>query len=415
MEEHEEIIVKVNGDTKEDLISATSWEELGLPEALVKGIYAKGFATPAKIQAVALPIVLRSTNHIIAQAKNGSGKTATFSVAAICRALESKTGSDRKSKEISAFSGGARLEGISVLVLSPSRELAKQNQDVIDELAKFTDIKTYLACPSCQGVPRDVNIVSGTPGKVRDLVLSRQLNLANIQMFVLDEADVMIDEGDSKGAQVIEITRKIIQVNPNCQLLLFSATFPPRTTKYAQSLAKNAHMITLRKEELTLSTTQQFYMRLSEGTGIEEKIKVLFDLYSSMTIGQSVIFIATRETAKRVAEAMTENGYSVGLICGGKDDGTIYAKREKRMAEFRKGVTKVMVTTDLLSRGIDVPSVTLVINFDLPMSYKLKGSIEYVSRFYHLLKLPSLGDLPSPCRSHRPFRTKRRGYQLREK
>lgn len=377
MNEHEEIVVNVNGDTKKDLISATSWEELELPEALIKGLYAKGFAKPAKIQAISLPILLKSNNHIIAQAKNGSGKTATFSVAAICKALENKSTGDKKIGGVPSFTPN---EGVSVLVLSPSRELAKQNQDVIDELAKFTEVKTYLACPPCQGVPLCVDIVSGTPGKVRDLVQSRLFSLDNIRMFVLDEADVMIDEGDSKGAQVIEITRKILHMNKDCQMLLFSATFPPRTTKYAQSIARNAYTITLRKEELTLSTTQQFYMRLPEANGIQSKISILFDLYASMTIGQSVIFIATRDTARQVAEAMEKSGYSVGLICGGKDDGTVYAKREKRMAEFREGVTKVLVTTDLLSRGIDVPSVTLVINFDLPMSYHAKGTVEYVSR-----------------------------------
>lgn len=340
----------------QDLVSATSWEELSLKPELLKGIYSKGFAKPSKIQAVALPHILKTSQHLVAQAKNGSGKTATFALAIISKI-------------------NANDDHCQALCLSPTRELARQNLDVIEELAKFCGLKTFLACPPAKSVNSPVQVVSGTPGKVADL-MRVSLDLSHLMLFVLDEADVMLDRQNNMGSQVLDIS-KLVKRNRSVQVLLFSATFPDRVVRFADHMAPDAIKLTMKKEELTLSTTDQFWMDLIGRDNA--KADTLVRLYAAMSIGQSVIFVNQRTTAKSVADMMKEKGYSVTLICGsgGKGDGMNHAERELRMKEFRDGVTRILVTTDLLSRGIDVPAVTLVINFDLPQSFVERGQIEY--------------------------------------
>eukprot|EP01053_Blabericola_migrator_P000634 Blabericola_migrator_1__633@NODE_1158_length_5254_cov_72_579719_g788_i0_p2_GENE_NODE_1158_length_5254_cov_72_579719_g788_i0NODE_1158_length_5254_cov_72_579719_g788_i0_p2_ORF_typecomplete_len475_score71_21DEAD/PF00270_29/1_3e29DEAD/PF00270_29/26Helicase_C/PF00271_31/2_8e25ResIII/PF04851_15/1_5e07ResIII/PF04851_15/4_8e03ERCC3_RAD25_C/PF16203_5/6_2e05AAA_19/PF13245_6/0_0071Flavi_DEAD/PF07652_14/0_2Flavi_DEAD/PF07652_14/3_4e02Helicase_RecD/PF05127_14/0_075UvrDhelicase/PF00580_21/0_046Glutaredoxin2_C len=333
---------------EEDLISALSWEDLQLPPALQKGVLVKGFASPSKIQAVALPYILRTSGHLIAQAKNGSGKTAAFALAMIAKVDTS-------------------VPHVQCLALAPARELAKQNLDVVEELAKFTDVKGALGCPPFKSCPPGTHIISGTPGKVRDWLTRKQIDPHMLRVFVLDEADVMIDQEANMGTQVFDIA-KVVRRNKNLQILLFSATYAQRVRSFADAMAPNARRLVMKKESLTLATTEQFYAKISPETG--KKLEVLSDLYDGLQVGQSVIFCNSRVAAHEVSKFMESRNFSVTLICGSGQNQTgievTMQEREERMQQFRSGVTRVLVTTDLLSRGIDVPAVTLVINYELP-------------------------------------------------
>eukprot|EP01057_Protomagalhaensia_wolfi_P000127 Protomagalhaensia_wolfi_Nauph_80__126@NODE_1070_length_1759_cov_5_262209_g812_i0_p1_GENE_NODE_1070_length_1759_cov_5_262209_g812_i0NODE_1070_length_1759_cov_5_262209_g812_i0_p1_ORF_typecomplete_len255_score52_50Helicase_C/PF00271_31/5_6e26ERCC3_RAD25_C/PF16203_5/3e06DEAD/PF00270_29/0_012DEAD/PF00270_29/1_7CCG/PF02754_16/6_7e03CCG/PF02754_16/0_003SIS_2/PF13580_6/0_018Glyco_trans_4_4/PF13579_6/4_3e03Glyco_trans_4_4/PF13579_6/0_13Glyco_trans_4_4/PF13579_6/2_6e03Flavodoxin_5/PF12724_7/4_4e02Flavodox len=177
------------------------------------------------------------------------------------------------------------------------------------------------------------------------------------------------------GAQVLEIA-KVVRRTPNLQILLFSATYPKRVQMFAEKMAPNARRLVMRKEALTLATTQQFYCHLAPDDNA--KIKTLKELYQSMVVGQSVVFCNTRRAADAVARALQAEGYSVTLICGsgGRNSNAVEMTtqaREERMQQFRAGTTRVLITTDLLSRGIDVPAVTLVINYELPISQQDRG------------------------------------------
>lgn len=186
---------------------------------------------------------------------------------------------------------------------------------------------------------------------------------------MLDEADVMIDHANNMGPQVSDIRRMLRR---DMQVLLFSATYADDVKVFAGRIVPVANKIELRREDIALNTIRQFYISAASE---DEKLKKLIDLYGCMTVGQSVVFTNSRQAAFRLAYQMKQEGYAVSLICGSDNSGRgsnpekmDFELREKVMEEFRSGETKVLIATDLLARGIDVPQVTLVINYNIPMS-----------------------------------------------
>lgn len=339
--------VVVESASQAALRSARTWEELHLSEDLLRGIYQKRFTKPSQIQEKALPIVLESKRNLIAQAHNGSGKTATF---ALCMLATVKTSQPTTQS----------------LCLCHTRELAQQNMEVIRELGQYiTGLTSWLAVPSSGETPSDggSHIVVGTPGKIKDSIKKRQLKTKDLLLFVLDEADVMMAVDNSMTAQVADIRRSI----PNTvQTLLFSATYPDRVRNFCQTHIPNAVTLSVKKEELALSAVSQYYIKMNDEM---EKLKMLAELYVYLQLGQSVVFVNTRKAGFRVAAKMKEEGHAISLICGGTTgpDTMDHTAREKVMSEFRSGVTKVLIATDLIARGIDVPQVTMVVNYDLPL------------------------------------------------
>jgi len=183
-------------------------------------------------------------------------------------------------------------------------------------------------------------------------------------MLVLDEADMMILTGtEGMGDQTIQIRRKLPE---KTQILLFSATFPDQVRKFAVAMAPNAAKIIVKREELTLEGIKQFYM---ETESHFNKFQILTDLYGILKIGQSIVFVQTRETAKNLCAQMREKGYGVSLLHGAEMPPE---ERDKVMEDFKTGKTTVLVSTNVLARGIDVLQVTLVVNYDIPMTYDRK-------------------------------------------
>eukprot|EP00927_Polykrikos_kofoidii_P081465 TRINITY_DN7887_c0_g2_i1.p1 TRINITY_DN7887_c0_g2~~TRINITY_DN7887_c0_g2_i1.p1 ORF type:complete len:524 (-),score=104.10 TRINITY_DN7887_c0_g2_i1:90-1541(-) len=334
-------------DPTAPLLGVSSWDELDLPQAILDGIHEMGFVKPSKIQEWTLPIA-RAGGNVVAQAKNGSGKTAAFSIAM----LMAVNPADRWPQAI---------------CICPTRELADQNLTVLRNLGKFTNFEYFLAVPQGERPPRKVEaqIIVGTPGKLQDLIKKRVIDSRWSKVLVLDEADIMVDSEQSMGAQVLS-TRQLLA--EELQVLLFSATWPEHVEQFARAMVPKANRITVEKEDLTLNTIMQTFIDV--GSDASRKSEQLSNIYGALNIGQSIIFVNTRTGGFELAQLMQREGHSVSLICGTQKSGPEQLPLEQRdqiMAEFRTGVTKVLIATDVLSRGIDVPAVTLVVNYDLPL------------------------------------------------
>jgi len=227
-------------------------------------------------------------------------------------------------------------------------------------MGQFTNITADLALREEAGPRREPvtsHIVIGTPGTILNLEARRMLDLSNVRLFVLDEADVMLDK-QGMGLQSIRVRNACPE---NAQLVLFSATFSESVIEFAHKIIPNANEITLKRDELSVDAIKQFYM---DCDSYPHKKQVLSALYSLLTVGQSIIFISTKSAATEIRDQMTAEGHAVSLLHGDMSPD----QRDAVIDEFRRGMTKVLLTTNVLARGIDVLQVSLVINFDMPMS-----------------------------------------------
>ncbi|WFD30779.1 RNA helicase [Malassezia sp. CBS 17886] len=328
-------------DPNSPLYSAKSFDQLGLHEDLIKGIYAMKFTKPSKIQERALPLLLQNpARNMIGQSQSGTGKTAAFVLTMLSRIDFSV----------------AKTQAVA---LAPSRELARQIMDVVQAMGRFTAVTTAYAIPDAvkRGEKVTAQLVVGTPGKMFDLIKTRALDPSAVKVFVLDEADNMLDQ-QGLGEQSIRVKNTMPR---SCQLVLFSATFPEHVRVFAEKFATGANEIRLRQEELSVESIKQFYM---DCRSEEHRYEVLVELYNLLTIGQSIIFCAKRDTADRIAQRMTAEGHRVDSLHGKLDN----ADRDRTIDNFRSGRSKVLIATNVIARGIDIQQVTLVINYDMPLT-----------------------------------------------
>lgn len=340
-----EVEVKLSdlqNDAESPLYSVSSFEELGLPKAIHNGLLAMNFNKPSKIQERALPLMLSNPpRNMIAQSQSGTGKTAAFSLTVLSRVdLDQPTQPQ-------------------ALVLAPSRELARQIQMVIQTIGQFADnLIVEAAIPGVISRETGVkgSVVTGTPGTVIDLIKRRQFDVSQLKVLVIDEADNMLDK-QGMGEQCVRLKSLLPK---SIQILLFSATFPDRVMQYAERFAPNANQMKLRQQELTVKGISQMYMDCPDES---KKYEILCKLYGLMTIGSSVIFVRTRESASEIQRRMEADGHKVSALHGAYEG----AARDALLDDFRSGRSKVLITTNVLARGIDVSSVSMVINYDIPM------------------------------------------------
>lgn len=339
-------------DPTSPLFSVKTFEALHLKPELLKGVYEMGFNAPSKIQETALPTLLADPpQNMIAQSQSGTGKTAAFVLAMLSRVDTNK-------------------HYPQVLCLSPTYELAIQTGDVAQKMAQFCpDIKIRFAIRG-EEVPRGVNltehIIIGTPGKVVDWgVKFRFFDLTKIRVFVLDEADVMIATQGHQD-QSFRI-RKLL--SPECQMMFFSATYDEEVMEFAEAIVTNPVTIRLKREEESLDNIKQYYVMCKS---YEDKYTAIANIYGVVTIGQAMIFCHTRKMASWLAEKMTKDGHAVALLSG---ELTV-DQRIAVLDRFRQGKEKVLITTNVLSRGIDIEQVTIVVNFDLPIDMNRKADCE---------------------------------------
>uniref|UniRef100_A0A1W7R9F4 Eukaryotic initiation factor 4A n=1 Tax=Hadrurus spadix TaxID=141984 RepID=A0A1W7R9F4_9SCOR len=330
-----------------DGIIESNWDEvvdnfdhMDLREDLLRGIYAYGFEKPSAIQQRAIIPCVKGLD-VIAQAQSGTGKTATFSIAIL---QQIDTG----------------VRECQALILAPTRELAQQIQKVVIALGDYMNAQCH-ACIGGTNVREDlrklemgVHVVVGTPGRVFDMINRKALRTDSIRIFVLDEADEMLSRGFKD--QIYDVFRTLCS---NIQVILLSATMPVDVLEVTKRFMREPIRILVKKEELTLEGIKQFYV------GVERedwKLDTLCDLYETLTITQAVIFCNTRRKVDWLTEKMHQRDFTVSAMHGDMDQ----KERDVIMREFRSGSSRVLITTDLLARGIDVQQVSLVINYDLP-------------------------------------------------
>ncbi|KAG4031744.1 hypothetical protein MFRU_008g01060 [Monilinia fructicola] len=331
----------IQGDQSSPLYSVETFEQLGIDPAILKGLYAMNFKKPSKIQEKALPLLLSNPpRNMIAQSQSGTGKTAAFVITILSRLDFSKPTTPQ------------------ALCLAPSRELARQIEGVIKSVGQFVNgLTVQAAIPGAVERNAKVNamVIVGTPGTVMDLIKRRSVDASQMKILCLDEADNMLDQ-QGLGDQCMRV-KSMIRTE---QILLFSATFPDEVYGFAQQFSSNANEIKLKRDELTVSGIKQMFMDCPDETG---KYEILVKLYGLMTIGSSIIFVKRRDTASRIAERLTQEGHKVAAIHGAFEG----AERDAVLEDFRQGRAKVLITTNVLARGIDVQSVSMVINYDIPM------------------------------------------------
>ncbi|CAG5126162.1 unnamed protein product, partial [Candidula unifasciata] len=340
-------------DPSSPLHSAKSFEALHLKPELLKGVYAMGFNAPSKIQETALPILLADPPcNMIAQSQSGTGKTAAFVLTMLSRV-------------------DITQRHPQCLCLAPTYELALQIGDVTKEMSKHMGGLGIIYAVRGERVARgerlDSHIIIGTPGTVMDWAFKlRVFDVKKIRVFVLDEADVMISlQGHQDQSYRLQKA-----LSPDCQMLLFSATYDADVMSFAEKIIPNdPFIIKLRREEESLDNIKQFYIECSSQ---REKFKALSNIYGAISIGQSMIFCATRRTASDLAEFMKSEGHAVGLLSGELP----IEMRASIIKRFRDGKEKVLITTNVSARGIDVEQVTVVVNFDLPLTMDYKPDCE---------------------------------------
>jgi translation initiation factor 4A len=326
-----------------------SFEHMPLHNNLLRGVYSFGFEKPSPIQSLSI-VPMSKGGDIIAQAQSGTGKTGAFAIGLLQRM-------DLRHKGM--YQG---------LVLSPTRELADQTYKAISNLGAFLspgedDAKVSWCHYFVGGTPivAQLNLVKtntgvvavGTPGRVADLIRKGALRTQHLKTIVLDEADEMLSQGFEK--EVAEIFKYLPR---DIQVALFSATLPDNVLALTDKLMRDPTRILVDAQSLTLEGIKQFYVAVEE----DYKFLTLTDLYECISISQSVIFAKSRDKVNWIAQQMNQAGHTVSYLHADMPKG----ERAKVMDQFRSGSSRVLVTTDLVARGIDVQHVNVVINFDMP-------------------------------------------------
>jgi len=331
--------VKVEVDWKEVV---TSFDDMDLKDLLLRGIYAHGFEKPSAIQQRGIMPILAG-HDTIAQAQSGTGKTATFSIS-VLQLVDSS------------------IKDIQALILAPTRELAQQIRKVAGALGDFLAVTSHaciggtLVRDDVRTLSEGVQVVVGTPGRVNDMIQRKAMNLHHVKIFVLDEADEMLSRGFKD--QIYDVFQNL----PNqVQVCLFSATMPSEILDISQKFMRNPVQILVKRDELTLEGIKQFYVSVDQE---EWKLDTLCDLYETLTITQAIIYCNTRRKVDWLTDKMAGRDFTVSSMHGDMTS----QERELIMKEFRSGSSRVLITTDLLARGIDVQQVSLVINYDLPQN-----------------------------------------------
>jgi len=331
--------------TSDDVKVFNSFDVMGLKEDLLRGIYAYDFKKPSAIQQRAIVPIIKGRD-VIAQAQSGTGKTATFSIGI----LQSVDNSSNKTQ---------------ALVLSPTRELAQQIQKVIYALGDPLNVEVHSCIGGkklgldIQKLEQGVQIISGTPGRVYDMIRRKKLLTRNIKMLVLDEADEMLSRGFKE--QIYDIYRYL---PPSTQVVLVSATLPREVLEMTTKFMTDPIRILVKRDELTLEDIKQFFVAVEKE---DWKLSTLCDIYDTLTITQAVIFCNTKKKVDWLARKMTEANFMVVAMHGDMPQ----EERDNIMQAFRSCEYRVLITTDMWARGLDVSQVSLVINYDLPTNREL--------------------------------------------
>ena len=319
-----------------------TWDDLDINKDLLRGIYAYGFEKPSPIQQKAIkPLILK--RDIIAQAQSGTGKTATFTIGALAN-IDITDNSTQ------------------ILVLSPTKELTIQTAKVFSGLGGMIEglrVKTVYggssfeenSCFSNKNVPQ---VLCGCPGRVFDMMRRDKITSRKIKLVILDEADEMLSSGFKE--QVYNIFQNF---NSNIQVALFSATMPDGINTIINKIMRDPVKISVKREALTLEGIKQYYVAIDDD---HQKYATLKDLFSYLSISQCIIYCNSIKRVQDLYEAMKEDEFPVCRIHGNMEK----TDRESAFNDFKSGGSRVLISSNVTARGIDIQQVSIVINFDLP-------------------------------------------------
>ena len=320
-----------------------TFDSLGLDTSILKAIKVKGYSQPSPIQEKAIPQILKGKD-VLASAQTGTGKTAGFTLPMLHLLADKPF--DRRRK-------------IKALILTPTRELAAQIHENVKEYSKYTSIKSTVIFggvnqnPQVKVLKDGVDILIATPGRLLDLKSQNVLSLSNIEFLVLDEADRMLDMG------FIHDIKKVIKFIPKQrQTLLFSATFSKEIKALAQEFLKSPVQVEAAPENTAAETVKQVIHPVNR----TDKAKVIVKLVKDGDWSQVLVFTRTKHKANRIADKLNKSGIESAAIHGDKSQGA----RTKALAGFKQGVIRVLVATDIAARGLDIPLLPHVVNFELP-------------------------------------------------
>lgn len=339
---------RVQLSKKRDFNKIDSWEDgdLDLKNNLLRSIYAFGFEKPSPIQKKAIMPIVKTNYDIIAQAQSGTGKTGAFAVSVLQKF-------DENSNKASA------------LVLAPTHELAGQIKLVFDSLGKYLKVRTLLLVGGTSveenkkallDEKNKPQILIGTPGRIHDMLRRKYIKSSDLNMLIIDEADEMLSSGFKDQMY------KIFQYMPEeIQIGLFSATMPDELEELTKQFLRNPIKLLVKADQLTLAGIAQFYIKLANDG---EKYDCIKDLFGGLSVSQSIIYCNSCSRVDDLEEAMLGDNFPVSKIHGKMPEDI----RKKTYQSFKDGECRVLITSDLFARGIDVQQVSIVINFDLPRS-----------------------------------------------
>ena len=323
-----------------DLHVYETFDDMDLKEDILRGIYSYGFEVPSSIQQRAIKPLIEGKD-MIAQSQSGTGKTATFTIGCLERV-------------------DIKVMKPQIIVLAPNRELAMQIFKVFESINEYYGVKGGLIMggtnlkDNFRLLDEGLQYIVGTPGRVFDMLKRYAIVTDKIKTFVLDEADEMLSRGFKE--QIYEIFQFIPKES---QICLFSATMPDMALDLTTKFMSDPIRILIDKENLTLEGIKQYYL------GVEQenwKVATLYDLYEKLSISQSIIFVNSKRKADFLKVQLEENDYTVDCIHGDLTQN----ERNEIMDDFRNGKSRILITTDIIARGIDVQSVSIVINYDIP-------------------------------------------------
>ena len=332
----------IEEDTNDSSFEFNTWDDLDINTDILRGIYAYGFEMPSPIQKKAIKPIIGGRD-IIAQAQSGTGKTATFSIGAL---------SILKLKE----------NFTQVLILSPTRELTTQTSKVIESIGAMMEglrVKTLFGGSSIEETSdflkkNTPHVICGCPGRVNDMMRRDKITSNKIKLIILDEADEMLSSGFKE--QVYNILQ---YMNNDVQIALFSATLPSDIYDITTKIMRNPIKITVKAEQLTLEGIFQFYVAIDDD---RQKYSTLKDIFSYISLSQCIIYCNSVKRVSDLFEAMREDGFPVCCIHSRMDK----VARQEAFNEFRVGKSRVLISSNVTSRGIDIQQVSTVINFDIP-------------------------------------------------
>ena len=320
-----------------------SFQSLGLSDALLKAVSKKGYTTPSPIQAKAIPPILEGKD-VLASAQTGTGKTAGFTLPML---------------QLLAKTPPQRRRPIRALVLTPTRELAAQVYDNVREYSEFLDIRSMVIFggvnqkPQVRSLRQGVDILIATPGRLLDLQNQGELSLSKVEFLVLDEADRMLDMGFARDI------KKVLSLVPRQrQTLLFSATFSKEIKALANNMLNNPILVEATPENTTAEKVVQTTYRVDKG----RKTELITKFIEEGNWDQVLVFTRTKHGANRLSQKLDKAGITSAAIHGNKTQNA----RTKALGGFKKGTIRVLVATDIAARGLDIPLLPYVINYELP-------------------------------------------------